>query len=128
MKRSPLHRGTAELRRTRIARVGRVAKSRRRARAAVVVAVHERDVCCQFIGHVIGDGSVFLQAFLAHELTCSADLEVHEIIPRSAWPAAELEVSNAVLLCGRHHRWVGDHPRLAHEVGLHGYSYERPVA
>jgi hypothetical protein len=52
--------------------------------------------------------------------------EGHEVIPRSAWPGGHLVPSNIRLLCQRHHDWVGDHPTLAHAVGLHGYSWERP--
>lgn len=57
---------------------------------------------------------------------CAGRLDPHEIIPRSAWPGGELVVDNVVLICRNHHRWVGDHPSMAHAVGLHGFSWERP--
>ena len=59
---------------------------------------------------------------------CVGALEVHEIIPRSAWRLGYLEPTNCVTLCsGVHHPWVTDHPAEAHRLGLHGFSYERPL-
>jgi len=58
---------------------------------------------------------------------CGGPLDVHEIIPRSADPTAWLRPEACVALCRRHHSWVTDNPTLAHEIGLHGFSWERPA-
>lgn len=83
-------------------------------RAAVVKAVRKRDAwTCQAKDAV-------------PEVHCSGPLDVHEIIPRSAWRAGYLVVDNCILVCREHHDWIGDHPDEAHGYGLHGYSWERP--
>lgn len=61
------------------------------------------------------------------EVHCNGPLDVHEIIPRSAWRAGYLVIDNCILICRAHHDWVGDYPDEAHERGLHGYSWERPT-
>ena len=67
------------------------------------------------------------QAFYkVRDVQCGGELDVHEIIPRSAWPDGWLVVDNCVCLCRRHHEWVDANPDDAHEVGLHGYAHERP--
>lgn len=57
---------------------------------------------------------------------CGGPLDVHEIIPRSAWRKGYLVVDNCVLICRAHHQWVDANPDEAHANGLHGYSFERP--
>lgn len=57
---------------------------------------------------------------------CWGPLDVHEVIPRSAWRAGYLVLGNVVTVCRGAHDWIGDHPDEAHALGLHGYSYERP--
>lgn len=57
---------------------------------------------------------------------CAGRLDVHEVIPRSAWPDGYLEPDNCVLVCRAHHSWIDRHPTEAHGFGLHGYSWERP--
>lgn len=85
-------------------------------RQAVVAAVHARDRTCQGVHMIPG-----------HEKwDCAGPLDVHEVIPRSAWAKGYLEPANCVLLCRKAHDWVGDNPEAAHAVGLHGYSWERP--
>ncbi|HEU5085691.1 MAG TPA: hypothetical protein VFU14_20285 [Acidimicrobiales bacterium] len=59
---------------------------------------------------------------------CDGPLDPHEVIPRSAWPGGHLVASNVRLVCRRHHEWIGDHPDLAHALGFHGYSWDRPAA
>lgn len=61
-----------------------------------------------------------------HPVRCGGPLDAHEIIPRSVWPDGELVASNIIVVCRIHHAWIGDHPKWAHELGLHGFSYERP--
>lgn len=55
---------------------------------------------------------------------CSGPLDVHEVIPRSAWRAGYLVDDNCLLVCREHHDWIGDFPDSAHGFGLHGYSWE----
>lgn len=59
---------------------------------------------------------------------CSGQLEVHEIVPRSAWAAGYLVPENCLSLCSKtHHPWVTDHPAEAAAVGFHAFSWERPA-
>jgi len=58
-------------------------------------------------------------------VTCGGMLDVHEVIPRSVWPGGELVEANCVTVCRRHHDWIGDHPALAREVGLHAFSWQK---
>lgn len=60
------------------------------------------------------------------EVRCSQRLDPHEIIPRSAWAHGYLVIDNVITVCGAHHHWIDNHPKLAHAAGLHGYSWERP--
>jgi hypothetical protein len=60
------------------------------------------------------------------EVPCIGPLDVHEIIPRSAWRAGYLVVDNCLIVCRSHHDWIGDNPDEAHARGLHGYSWEVP--
>lgn len=56
---------------------------------------------------------------------CAGPLDVHEVIPRSAWRKGYLVVENCKLVCRRHHDWIGENPDEAHTLGLHGFSWER---
>lgn len=82
------------------------------ARQALCKRVRARDRTCQAKGK------------LPHR--CSGPLDVHEIIPRSAWRKGYLVDDNCILICRTAHDWVGDNPDAAHLIGLHGYSWERP--
>lgn len=62
---------------------------------------------------------------LVPEVRCGGPLDVHEIIPRSAWPGGQYVLTNVLLVCRRHHDWIGNFPEAAHEIGLHGFSWER---
>lgn len=96
-------------------------------RKQVVREVHDRDRTCQFF-HFLHD-AMFQSAGTVdgYPTECAGPLDVHEIIPRSAWPGGWLVPSNCVLLCRHgHHRWVTDNPSAAHAIALHGFSYERP--
>lgn len=65
------------------------------------------------------------QAYGLHDGTpCAGRIEVHHIAARSARPDLIADSDNMICLCQSHHRWVGDHPNDAHEVGLHRYSWE----
>lgn len=82
-------------------------------RAAVRSTVLARDVVCQ-------------AQRLVPELMCVGPLDVHEIIPRSAWPQAWLTPEACILICRNHHQWVDNHPAQARALGLHGSSWDRP--
>jgi hypothetical protein len=92
--------------------------SKKRARKAaerrkVVAEVIYRDGSCQAAGRAPGP--------------CGGPLDVHEVIPRSAWADGYLEPSNCMVVCRSHHSWIDDHPKTAALIGLHGYSWDRPA-
>lgn len=47
-------------------------------------------------------------------------LDVHEIVPRSAWRAGYLDPDNCLALCRAHHDWIDHHPERALALGLRG--------
>lgn len=83
------------------------------ARREVRQIVRSRDRACRAKGAV-------------PDVHCNGPLDVHEVIPRSAWAKGYLVVDNCVLVCRAHHDWIDDNPDQAHELGLHGYSWEKP--
>lgn len=107
------------MKRSRLRPVSRKKRDTFAARTKVIIRVHERDITCRFEHHCT------MLGYSALDTVCSGPLDVHEIIPRSVYPGAELDVDNCVLLCRRHHEFVGDHPDIAHILGLHGFSWER---
>ena len=65
-------------------------------------------------GHELGyEGKKASRKFI--EVECPACL--HELVPRSRWPAGFLVESNCVALCAKDHRWIHDNPKLATEAG-----------
>jgi 5-methylcytosine-specific restriction endonuclease McrA len=116
MKRSPLQRGTSQLARTPLARIGRKKRSKASARAEVIKRVRRRDRICQFWFCVADALAVWPHGLL---LPCLDVLDVHEIVPRSVWPDGDLEVDNCVLLCRRHHEWIDSHREIAEMIGLY---------
>lgn len=82
-------------------------------RKLVVEQVHDRDRVCQ-------------AEHLVRDVTCGGPLDVHEIIPRSAWVDGTYSTTNCVLVCRNHHRWIDANPDAAHAAGLHGYSWQVP--
>lgn len=120
-RREPLKRSTKPLKRSQLRRptksIAQYSPSRRTeipARSAVVEYVTRRDRgACQAkdrVGHV----------------RCAGPLDPHEIIPRSAWRLGYLDPTNIIMVCRAHHDWIGDHPKVAHLRGLHGFSWEVP--
>ena len=99
-------------------------------RAAVKQAAHDRDGWrCQFwpsIEAAERNTQANVLALPALPVACVQGLEAHEVIPRSAWRDGWLVLDNIKSLCPRHHQWVTEHPKAAHAIGLHGFSYERP--
>lgn len=61
-------------------------------------------------------------------LDCAGPLEVHHITPRSVAPELVLDPENMVTVCATHHLFISEHPRLAHDAGLHRWSWEGPAA
>lgn len=57
---------------------------------------------------------------------CGGHLDVHEIIPKSAWKLGYLEPSNCLAICRIHHGWIDNNPDAAEFVRLHGRSWDRP--
>lgn len=88
-------------------------KAERLRRAEIVLAARQRDGGC--VGRR-----------LVPDVECRGPLDPHEIIPRSAWRAGYLVLSNVVTCCRGHHDWIHAHEIEAHALGLHGYSWERP--
>lgn len=104
-----------------LARRGRRSRSKRVLRAHVVARVLARDrYRCQAYTKLVA----LLERFTG-PITCAGELDVHEIVPRSIWPDGELVDENCVAVCRRHHEWIDAHPALAHEAGLHGFSWDR---
>lgn len=62
---------------------------------------------------------------LVVDVRCDGPLDPHEVIPRSAWHDGQYDLDNIVMVCRAHHRWIDNHPALAHAVGLHKFSWER---
>lgn len=141
-RRKPIPRSSTPLKRTELKRGRRripsrsekaLAKLPERARVVDEAFDRDRGQCRAVIlvrEHLMGrspatpDVDEVMLALRA--ISCRGRLDPHEIIPRSAWAAGELVVENVVMICRRHHDWVGDFPDAAHAVGLHGYSWERP--
>lgn len=117
-------------RRTPLRSIGRKARSKRARRREVVEFVHRRDRVCKAWGMIDAalrwDEMPISLVKANPPRTCSGPLEVHEIIPRSVWPDGELEESNCLLVCRRHHDWIDDELDAARLVGLHAFSWERP--
>lgn len=61
-----------------------------------------------------------------HICRSTDELDCHEIIPRSAWPSGYLVADNCVMVCRIAHQWIDLNPEKAHDIGLHGFSWERP--
>jgi hypothetical protein len=94
-------------------------------RRTVVRLVHERDTDCVFWQHAWESADWVEGDLTTAPIGCSGLLDVHEVIPRSAWAGGWFEPTNCVLVCRQHHDWIGDHPAEAHRLGLHGFSWER---
>lgn len=124
MRRTAINRSMVPMKRTPLKAVGRKARSKREARVDVIDYVHFRDRTCRFPARA--DRMTGVVGMMIPVMPCWNELDVHEIIPRSAWPDGELEPSNCILICRRHHIWIDQHPEVAHAMGLHGYSWERP--
>jgi hypothetical protein len=92
-------------------------RSQQATRDAVIEAVLDRDRGCRGVGLIPNHVCGFIPGRKA--------LEVHEVIPRSAWAEGYLVESNCVALCAVAHNWVDANPSAAHEVGLHKFSWER---
>ena len=87
----------------------------------------ERRVVCE----IVRRRDVYCQARdVWPEVRCRWPLDVHERIPRSLWRAGYLEPDNCLLICRAHHDELERNDetlRRAHDLGLYGYSHERPT-
>lgn len=120
MKRTPLKRGKPLKRTGRLSHRSKKREEEAAERAIVRAHAYARDGWrCRMAG--MGE------FFPADVGPCRGPLDAHEVIPRSAWRAGYLVLDNVVSVCRAHHDWIGEHPALAHDLGLHGYSWERPV-
>lgn len=121
MKRSPLRRTTPMPRPTvpslrRHRRLNPVSAKRRNEAPKRLWAIEEaryRD----------GD-RCYAVGLLDHACTADVGLDAHEVIPRSVYPDAHLDPGNIRLVCRSAHQWIGDHPREAASLGLHGWAWE----
>lgn len=72
---------------------------------------------------VARDGERCSARELVPEVRCAAyggraELELHEVVKRSAWRAGATVASNCRLLCPAHHDWTEDEPDEARRRGL----------
>ena len=112
------------MKRGRLRQVSSKALARRSERADIRFEVHGRDRVCQFPNYV---SVAYMNSFspLPPSFECGGRLDVHEIIPRSAWAEGQYDLDNCVLVCRAHHQWIDNNPALAHDIGLHKFSWER---
>lgn len=54
---------------------------------------------------------------------CWGPLDVHEVKPRGRGGSIT-DPDNCLLVCRRHHDWIGEHPQSALELGLLKHSWE----
>lgn len=94
----------------------RVSKKRaaiQRDRQATVQAVLARDRGCR-------------AALLVPDVKCWGPLDVHEILTR-ARGGSIIDEENCIVVCRRHHDWIGQWPARAAELGLTKHSWERQL-
>ena len=120
MKRTTLKRNTPLKRGGMLRRTGQLPATSKKRRAALP----NRAACRETV--LIRDSYRCQAASLVPEVTCSGQLDVHEIIPRSVWPDGWLVADNCVTVCRGHHTWIGFNPTAAAELGLHKFSWDRP--
>ena len=104
------------MRRTRIKPISNKKRAEFPARAECRRIVIERDKVCQFLLHVPEEWWA-RPIISALPVECTASQEVHE--PARRANCDYLDPSECVLLCGRHHAWVGANIDLAREMGLY---------
>jgi len=70
------------------------------------------------------DGDACYAATRVPTVRCQGPLELHHLAPRSVARKLYADKENLRFLCLAHHDWVDAEPALAHEVGLHRFSWE----
>lgn len=106
-RRTPLNRGTSQLKRTPQKRKAEARARTQLNKEALRIAGYR----CQAVE-------------LVPEVTCWGQLDVDEIVLRSGKPGGHLDPENVQVLCRAHHRWKDDHPKEAVERGLRKWSWE----
>ena len=114
MKRTELRRNTplkpgsnAQLRRTRLKKVGRrVARERKAMADAYQTVDHRAQGQCE--ARLDGCWHV--------------GTDHHHVGPRSTHPHLRTDPTNIVLVCRPCHDWIGDNPTAAAELGLHKWA------
>lgn len=124
MKRTPLKRGSSELKRTRLKPVSENRRKVNKARREALEArFGPRSAWkCRFKGFVAGTPYAD-----AETLRCHGAVNGHETLSRARAGQTDanlLDVSRIVLLCNRHNEWVESNPEAAHEVGLALHAWE----
>lgn len=110
MKRTPLKRSFAPLKRTPLARVSKKRHSLSAARRACVEIVLARDGGCVVRPRV--------SDIIFYDMgTCWGPLDVHEPGHRSQG-ADPTDPEQCITLCRGHHSWAHDHPKQAKEIGI----------
>ena len=116
MKRTPLKRGTSQMKRTELnpTSTKRTAENRERSRVMVDLFGSQEDWRCSVEGS------------LDHGIMgpCYGPIHGHEILTRGRGGSIT-DPANIVLLCDRHNEWASSHPEDAHRLGLVRHSWER---
>lgn len=112
-RRTPLKRGTSELKRTPLRRVS----AKRRAQLAEERKLKER---------LLEENPRCVAEDLVLEVECRGPLDKHELVRRSHWRAGAVVMENCVLVCRTHHDWIGSHPAKAVALGLAKWSTDAP--
>jgi hypothetical protein len=119
VKRTELKRGKPLKRSGGLRRTGQLPPMSKKRRQALP----DRDACREAV--LTRDSYRCRAACVVPDVACGGQLDVHEIIPRSAWPDGWLVAENCLTVCRAHHTWIGFHPTKAAELGLHAFSWDR---
>jgi len=115
MKRSPLKRGTSQIKRSPLKPVSDKRKEVNQQRQEAMIAHFGRRATwkCQ-IGDIIGT-------------PCFGAVNGHEILSRARSGQSDanlLDMSGILLACNHHNGWIEDNPTKAHELGLTKHAWE----
>lgn len=111
LKRTPLKRGTSQLKRTRL-----------NPRSAKRIA--EAPLRAEVRAEVLGRREGCYGKDRVPEVKCRGETYVHERWQRSISPGSHLRAEMAVEMCGAHDHWLCNNIAEAHERGLLMHSYD----